>query len=73
MEAEVGDLKVEEVELLLGLYKDVVAKYSRLRDAVKGLSLDKALTLVAMDERSQLTFKNGIGKRNQQTKLKQAD
>ncbi|CAN6475382.1 unnamed protein product [Victoria cruziana] len=73
MEAEVGDLKLEEVELLLGLYKDVVAKYSRLRDAVKGLSLDKALTLVAMDERSQLTFKNGIGKRNQQTKLKQAD
>ncbi|KAF3773872.1 Vacuolar sorting-associated protein 9A [Nymphaea thermarum] len=57
MDAEVGDLKVDEVELLLRLYKDVVVKYSRLRDAVKSLSLDKALTLVAMDERSQLTSK----------------
>lgn len=41
MEANSGDLTVGDVERLLGLYKDVVTKYTSLCTAVKRLSMTK--------------------------------
>ncbi|XP_020519051.1 vacuolar protein sorting-associated protein 9A isoform X2 [Amborella trichopoda] len=54
MEAEVGELRVGDVEDLLKLYKEVVIKYSNLCDAVHSLSLDKALALAGADHRSHM-------------------
>lgn len=41
MEAEAGELTVQDVEKLLKLYKDVVTRYSNLSTAYKRLSLSK--------------------------------
>ncbi|XP_058089987.1 vacuolar protein sorting-associated protein 9A-like isoform X3 [Magnolia sinica] len=41
MEAEAEDLTLEDVPKLLSAYKDVVTKYSMLRKAVRGLSLNE--------------------------------
>lgn len=41
MEAEPGDLTVEDVESLLSLYKDVVTKYTSLCKAVRHLNMPR--------------------------------
>lgn len=41
MEAKAGELTVGDVERLLGIYKDVVNKYTHLSEAFRRLSLSK--------------------------------
>lgn len=41
MEAEAGELTIEDVEKLLGIYKDVVKKYTSLSKAVRHLAISK--------------------------------
>ena len=41
MEAEARDLRLEDVQQLLGLYKQVVTKYRKLSEALRQLSIDE--------------------------------
>lgn len=41
MEAEAGELAMEDVRKLLGVYKDVITRYSLLCKVVRGLNIDK--------------------------------
>lgn len=41
METEAGELKVEDVEVLLRIYKDVVRKYTSLRKAIGSYAIPK--------------------------------
>ncbi|XP_077224710.1 vacuolar protein sorting-associated protein 9A-like [Tasmannia lanceolata] len=50
MEAEAGELTVEDVHKLLSLYKDVVTRYSMLCKAVKGVSLDNETSSLVLNQ-----------------------
>ncbi|KAB1211006.1 Vacuolar protein sorting-associated protein 9A [Morella rubra] len=62
MDAEAGDLTVEDVERLLSLYKDVVTKYTNLSTAVRHLSTSKTEPSIPQSEGTSflLTRSEGI-------------
>lgn len=63
LEAKAQDLRLEDVQKLLGLYKHIVTKYTALSDALSQLSIDQNHLLRALkDPKSKAKMKEQINK-----------
>ncbi|XP_042454895.1 vacuolar protein sorting-associated protein 9A-like isoform X1 [Zingiber officinale] len=63
MEAKAQDLRFEDVQKLLGLYKHIVTKYAALSDALSRLSIDQNHLLLALQNpKSKAKMKEQIDK-----------
>ncbi|KAG6534944.1 hypothetical protein ZIOFF_008854 [Zingiber officinale] len=60
MEAKAQDLRFEDVQKLLGLYKHIVTKYAALSDALSRLSIDQNHLLALQDPKSKAKMKEQI-------------
>ncbi|XP_042461038.1 vacuolar protein sorting-associated protein 9A-like [Zingiber officinale] len=69
MEAKAQDLRFEDVQKLLGLYKHIVTKYAALSDALSRLSIDQNHLLALQDPKSKAKMKEQIDNGTERTNL----